>query len=333
MGARRIGSVPWLACVAVLAPAAASQGGAPPRTIVCQGRTQRSEELPATVPETVRKAAARLEAWAGKHGLRIHVAPKDTLLVVVPSSSGALQGKLRSARTDLQRRLGRPAPEDALEVVLVESKPALGEYAALLAESEAYLRSWAPQQQEGVGFLLSRPFAAAYRFDDGEKSEARTENELLHRVGHLVAASVLGRQPHWVVEGIAWGAEQRGSGAIHAFCNRNGFVGRKEHAGWPRAGRARLLEGTELPLDAILAMDRGSEVGSDLGAAAMVLVEHLLAKETEAFARCLAEWSKELEAGAADPEFRIPAAKQRASLEAALGEGGLAKLRDAIRRS
>lgn len=298
-----------------------------------EGSAVSAKELPASVPAAAREAAARVEPLALQHALRIHVAAGDPLVLVAPASfqAGGVLSRLRAVEASFAKRLKAPAPSAALELVHVEKKAAYDAYVDLLASRHDYLKPWAPSAKGGVGFTLLEPFAAAWRRDPAEKTEARAPNQLVHQLAHLLLNAAHGRQPYWAQEAIAWSFEQASEGAIYAFCHREGFVGVKEHSGWPALGRKWLATQTAFPPPAILAMKRSGPVTREVGAAAMVLVDHLLAKHPDAFGKLLGALRDEIAAKhAADGE--IAPERQAEIWNDALGEVPAREVAEAFRK-
>ena len=55
------------------------------------------------------------------------------------------------------------------------------------------------------------------------------ENELVHRLAHLLLLRRFGQQPFWLTMGFSWYVEKEMRGAIYCYPYRSGFVWASEH--------------------------------------------------------------------------------------------------------
>jgi hypothetical protein len=288
-------------------------------TVLVDGKPVEAAKLPEAVPKAVRDIAVRLEPWAEKFHLRIHVSENEPTLLAVPvtfANPTPMMTELKAAKDDYVQRASQKLPDTCFEVIYVEAKDALAAYVDDLAAREEYLKSWAPGAKGTAGFWLMRPYAAAYFRDLSNTKEVRSaefnvRNQLVHQYAHLLANATLGRQPYWVQEGIAWSLEQARENTIYAFCHKSGFVFRKDHAGWPKLGRTYLSSSGTVPLDKVFAMDRTGDIPKDLGAGAMALIDGLLAKHRGEFLKCLAAFKADYEAKNGDPNYKIAVDTQK----------------------
>lgn len=303
--------------------------GAGGTNVIFDGKAIAASAIPETVNMGVRDAAAKLEPWAEKYQIHLHVAAGDPLLLAIPSSlttAGQILKKLRETREDFTTRYESKLPADAaLEMIYVDKQPAFAAYVDLLVSREDYLKNWAAGAKETAGFWLHRPFAAAYFRDPKDPKEKKAEfnlnNQLIHQFAHLLVNAAYGRQPYWIQESIAWSLEQARENQIYSFCHRSGFVFKKEHGGWPKLGKQYLLATKTPPMDKIFAMDREMDIPRELGAGAMVLVDLLVSKHKESFQKLVASFKADIEAKLTEPGYKIPLDKQREYYKNAMGDG------------
>lgn len=281
-------------------------------SVIFDGRAIAAGALPESVPKPVRETALKLEPWAEKFNLHIHAAAGDPMLLVIPANfaaPGPLLKKLKDTKADFVARLGATLPDSALEMIYVEKQAAFEAYVDLLVAREDYLKNWAVGARKTAGFWLHRPICAAYFRDPKDPAEKKAEfnltNQLIHQFAHLLVNAAYGRQPYWVQESLAWSLEQARENQIYAFCHRNGFVARKEHANWRKFGKQYLLSTKALPVDKIFAMDRDAEISRDLAAGSLVFTDMLLSKHLEAFQKMIAAFKADIEAKSTDPTYKI----------------------------
>ncbi|MBI3818745.1 MAG: hypothetical protein HY286_08655 [Planctomycetes bacterium] len=305
-------------------------GGA---NVIFDGRAIPAASMPDAVPKSVRETALKLDPWAEKYHLQIHVAANNPLLVVLPAnytSAPQINKKLHDVREDFIARFEGKTGDASMEVVYVDKQAAYTAYVDLLVSREDYLKSWAAGAKENVGFTLLRPFATAYFRDPKDPKEKKAEfnlmNELEHQYAHVLVNAAFGRQPYWVQETIAWSLEQGRENQIYAFCHRNGFVAKKEHGGWPKLGKQYLLSAKSLPFDKIFAMERDADIPRELAAGSMVFMELLSGKNRESLLKLIAAFKAEYESKASDPSYKIPLDKQKSAFKESFGDDANVKL-------
>lgn len=211
-------------------------------------------------------ALAHIERWKCEREYTVSACADDRVLYV-----SALDGKVRAARVDEIERVHAafeallPAPERKVDpnaakpewgalhepergaLLLVEVADA-SDYAALvdalklsLADMPQYARlgSWLEPQRDQPGFVCAETLIAAWQSappDIEEDTVWRSQNELAHRLAHLLLYRRFGELPHWLRTASAWHFEQLATGTIHCFPGRTGFVAVDgDHDGWQDA--------------------------------------------------------------------------------------------------
>jgi hypothetical protein len=72
-----------------------------------------------------------------------------------------------------------------------------------------------------------------------DASEWKEENELVHRLSHLLMLRRFGELPFWIIRGISWHLEYEMKNQIYCFPDRNEFVAEAGHGGWDPRLRSR----------------------------------------------------------------------------------------------
>jgi hypothetical protein len=323
---------------------------------------------PAGLSAEATAALARIERWKCD---REHAATACADGRVLYAS--ALDGKARAARVAMIEKLcaasdallpapARKADPDAPKaewgtlhepergaLLLVEAADS-ADYAALVDALKlgvadepalAHLGAWLEPQRDQPGFVCEETLTAAWQSaPPGIEADTvwRNENELAHRLAHLLLYRRYGELPHWLRTAAAWHFEQLATGTIHCFPGRSGFVAVDgDHDGWQDAlanefkGRKR----EPLRFDEFGAWRRGS--WSDVDAAhAWGTFEYLATKEPQRLsALCEALRVYRVEHAVtkhADgswelvPGYAIPIGEQQALFERQLGSDFLARV-------
>lgn len=327
----------------------------------------RPGKVPAGLPAESAAALARIERWFADRDYVVSACADGRVLYV-----SSLTGKVRAARVAgiektcaafdallpaPARNADRAAPQaewGALHqpehgaLLLVEAADT-DDYASLvdalklsLADEPAYasLGGWLEPQRDQPGFVCVETLTAAWQAaPPGIEAETvwRNENELAHRLAHLLLYRRYGELPHWLRTAAAWHFEQLATGTIHCFPGRSGFVAVDgDHDGWQDALANEFKGRKKDPL-------RFAEFGgwkrgewSDDGAAhAWGTFEYLATKEPKKLsALCEALRLYRVEHGIVThedgswelvPDYAIPLAEQQTLFEKQLGADFLAK--------
>jgi hypothetical protein len=140
-----------------------------------------------------------------------------------------------------------PDKETAVVLVLENEK----EYASvveMLAATQSYLKDWAGEAQQSLGFVLEQPLCGAYVENASGQEEWNPDHELVNRMTQILCLRRFGQQPNWIVQGLAWESEMAFDGTVYCFPYRNEFVGVGEHTAWPSELRIQFKSRTDKPL-------------------------------------------------------------------------------------
>jgi hypothetical protein len=250
-----------------------------------------------------------------------------------PAGAGLVDPQPRT-KSSWGYQLGEPETETGLLFVL----PGPEEYGALLdelAERHEPLRAWTEVARTQVGFVLEWPLAAAYLLDAPGMEEWNPQNELVNRLTQLLVLRRFGRQPMWVVQGLAWQVELRLMGAIYCFPYRAEFVWATEHTGWDKevAGRFKARK-PRLDTAGLAGWERGKydDERAKLAWATMGFLLHAHAEELSDFLETLRvtlerESRVPLEGGGwrRDTQHQLSAGDIQQLLEQAFGDDVLSR--------
>jgi hypothetical protein len=259
--ARGARSAALIALIAA-APAAAAFDGKPSSPRVVEAGFHPGKP-PAGLPAESAAALARLDSWSRDRDYKASACCDERVLYV-----SRLEGKARAARiasietlyAAFEALLPEPArsaasaepvaewgnlhrPESGA-LLLVESAE-LEDYEALidalkLSVSDepalAYLGGWFDAQRGQPGLLCTDALTAVWQSAPADiemDTVWRSQNELAHRLAHLLLYRRFGELPHWLRTAAAWHFEQLATGTIHCFPGRDGFVAVDgDHDGW-----------------------------------------------------------------------------------------------------
>jgi hypothetical protein len=227
-------SLPWLLCAVTLAAFSLPSTAQTRRSNTPHGRTGRDEpaETLADTPE-----ARRWSAWGAEHGYAVTSAGGGRVLWIHAAEHTSLAETAKTIAAAVARFdevCGRP-DRDLAPAVLFELADArtfgaaLDELAAENPYAAAWLRSVAANP---IDFVLEEPVVGALAPFSGEREEWDPQNEIAHRVAHLLLVQRFGHQPHWLTVGLSWTIEQDVRGSIYCFPGRNEFVSVTDHDGW-----------------------------------------------------------------------------------------------------
>jgi hypothetical protein len=168
---------------------------------------------------------------------------------------------------------------DAATAVLVEAKNEDDYSAALdfLAGSHEYLKGWIAAARKLAGCSLENPLVSVWLLEGEGLEEWNPENELVHRLTTELTLRRFGRQPAWLLQGLAWYVEHDIQGTHYCFPWRNEFVYATEHTGWEAALKTAFKGQTELRAEQVTGLSRGSfqiEQAQNAWGAATFLARH-----------------------------------------------------------
>lgn len=150
-----------------------------------------------------------------------------------------------------------------------------------LADTAPALESMVDGASKLSGFTLPVPLVTAYLESATILQEYSPENELVHRLTHMLLIQRAGRIPQWLVSGLAWEAEWNLGRGIWCFPWRDEFVFNVEHVAWQRLARDHAMaEGPtkNLAVETLFALGRKRFVRADailaFGCGAFLAREH-----------------------------------------------------------
>lgn len=133
---------------------------------------------------------------------------------------------------------GEAQPGELPALLMIGSAQAYAELLQFLASEHEYLRAWASTDSAKTGFVLGQPLAGAWLLAGDGLEEYSPRHELVNRLTRLLVMQRYGRLPRWLMEGLAWQAEQELLDSIYCFPSRDGFVFCTEHEDWGRSVRS-----------------------------------------------------------------------------------------------
>ncbi|MEM7305161.1 MAG: hypothetical protein AAF682_00755 [Planctomycetota bacterium] len=276
------------------------------------------DALPRELGPGAPMAASTWWPWAKENGYRLHLTEDGRVLVILPKKeSGKKQLKLVGKVTAYFDEI-LPAPEreeppapappppaeeggeegedgeeswsfewsddgpplDSETAVLIQAR-GVKEYESALryaAERYPYLESWLNAGLHYAGFHLERPLAAVWVEEAEGLEEYDVENELVHRLTHLLTVRRFDQQPYWLTTGLAWHVESKLLKSIYCYPYRAEFVYETEHTSWEADLRAAHKGSTALRMDEVVGLRRGTftiaEARNAWGAATFLARHH-----------------------------------------------------------
>lgn len=116
---------------------------------------------------------------------------------------------------------------------VVRNEREYGTLVQTLGKMQDYLKHWVTLGLTQTGFVHEKPLVGAYIQVASGMQEWDPENELVHRVAHLLFVRRFSSiQPNWVISGVAWYLENLIRDAIYVYPYRSEFVFATEHTAW-----------------------------------------------------------------------------------------------------
>ena len=130
---------------------------------------------------------------------------------------------------------GDPLGVVTMVLVRVEDEEDMTALVNYCTELRPHLRAWSVLGSS-TAFYQQSPLCAAWlEMPEGlVEDEWQTENELVHRLTHLIRLREYGVQPNWLAMGLAWYVEEELLSSIYCMPNRETLVEKKEHKAWER---------------------------------------------------------------------------------------------------
>lgn len=124
-------------------------------------------------------------------------------------------------------------------------------------ELNPWLGSWVETAKRTAGCHIEDPLLAVWREDVKGQEEYDVQNEIVHRLAHLLVLRRFGQQPYWLQMGVAWNLENDVRGNIYVFPYRNGFVSIGEHGDWDNDLKRMFKKSKTLSIEDVALLHRG----------------------------------------------------------------------------
>ena len=200
-----------------------------------KGGDYAADALPESAPGTLREALAGYAPLLQRLKLRGYVAQQETCCLLQTSrlhNASSLQSTIDKTNALFATAWGSRTDAEPNVVIVLDKQDDLGAVVDFLVPKYPYLGSWAKGARSLSGFNLYTPPLYVVVNDTRPKTEFRLVNQVVHQQTLLILYREFRRQPFWLIEGLAWVAEEELTSRIHAFNHRVGFVAVTDHTGW-----------------------------------------------------------------------------------------------------
>ncbi len=257
------------------------------------GKTYDVTTLLPLLKEATRPAVAMWNQFSESHDYRMWLTADERALLVLPRTHKKVKAWLELIHKTCEfvdRSIPVPAPPpqtpdkkdeppmfwfdaegrfevdgrklDEGTVILLETRDKL-EYLKMIdfiVAADPSVADLLEPSRQAVGFVSEKPWVGAWLAGSEDLEEWSPENELVHRLAHLLLIRRFGSLPLWLKLGYAWAVEIEVRKSIWCFPYRNEFVFEVEHTRWESDLRRWFQRRAERPLEMaeILALKRGS---------------------------------------------------------------------------
>ncbi len=127
-----------------------------------------------------------------------------------------------------------PVDSETCVMFVVKNEKEYGSLVRTIGEMEEYLAGWVDFGMTQTGFVHEKPLVGAYIENAEGVEEWDPENELVHRVAHMLFVRRFSSvQPFWLIQGVSWHLENAIRETIYVYPYRHEFVFATEHTAWP----------------------------------------------------------------------------------------------------